>query len=155
MNWIGALSIKDRWADRSKAVDFSSNPHSTREPPSAFFPPIVFGTKTSLHGVPTTHSEGKPWTPNIWGKNNWQPVGMRFRHQLRNGAGGSELAGETHNQIEAPTVDRREDPPTTNKGRPRLFSIPAIDLTQKSEAVVQRQGNHSVKMCLSAGVASD
>jgi hypothetical protein len=80
---------------------------------------------------------------------------MLFRHQLRNGAGGSELAGETHNQIEAPTVDRREDPPTTNKGRPRLFSIPAIDLTQKSEAVVQRQGNHSVKMCLSAGMASD
>jgi hypothetical protein len=44
--------------------------HLNRRP--HFFHSLGFGTKIRLHGVAPTHSEGNPWTPNIWGKNNWQ-----------------------------------------------------------------------------------
>ena len=79
-------SISARWGDPSKAAQPSSNPYSTLEPPSAFFSPLGFGAKTPLHGVPPTHSEGNPWTPNIWDKNNWQPVGASARPVLSAGA---------------------------------------------------------------------
>ena len=54
--------------------------------PHFFSTPLGFGPETRLHGVPPTHSEGNPWTPNILGKNNLQLVGASARPVLSAGA---------------------------------------------------------------------
>lgn len=78
--------IRGRTSDLSQAPGLNSNPNCTLEPPSAFFQKLAFWTKTRLHGVPPTLSEGNSWTPNIWDKNNWLNDGASAKPVLSAGA---------------------------------------------------------------------